>query len=239
MFVTIKKHLTNHRGVLAMPRFILIAIAFVVGSICLTMVTSAVQGPTNRWHNDVVHQWWNDGGISINVPGDSGDTDTDTETDDDTDDIITDLNGGFPNINTPEVTTPSNTNALIWNSQEDYSDAAAMILWAPRQNYNGLPCAYKIAEYTKDIDEMEFTINCNTDDVYTGYTKVDEYFTLINIIVNGELYQFVTCSTSDYTGSYNNQTFYLPEPGLYACAGRNYQDDIIEPHEQDITFTWK
>lgn len=227
----ISQCLTNHNGTIALPAFIWVAIAFIVGSICLTTLTYTAKQPVNQWHDNVVHQWFNGDGPSINNGGNNHTPPGIPGTNDN-------VNGDFPEIILP--TPDDNQNEIEWNTQDENGAGLDTILWAPLQNYENLPFADKIADYTKDIEELQWYIDSNEeyDMRYHYYNPDDEVVQLMNVYVNGELYQFLTCSKDNYTLTHNHQILYFPEAGLYACLGQNYQDGVITPNTQNVTFVF-
>ena len=70
MFKKIKAHLRNHRGDANVSKVTIIAIAFVVGAILLTLTTSAFRNPINRWFANVSTQWFSNenGEYALNDP---------------------------------------------------------------------------------------------------------------------------------------------------------------------------
>ena len=224
--------LTNHNGTIVLPAFIWVAIAFIVGSICLTTLTYTAKQPVNQWHDNVVHQWFNGDGPNINNGGNNHTSPGIPGTNDN-------VNGDFPEIILPP---PDNDkDDTRWNTQDENGDGLDTILWAPLQNYENLPFADKIADYTKDIDELTWYIDSHEDYTmhYYYYTPGSDVVQIMFVTINGESYQFFTCSQNNYTLTHNNQTLYFPESGLYVGLGQNYEDGIITPNTQNITFTFK
>ena len=54
----IKSHLHDNKGDANVSKMTIIAIAFVVGAILLTLTTSAFRNPINRWFSNVTAQWF-------------------------------------------------------------------------------------------------------------------------------------------------------------------------------------
>ena len=54
------KHMRNNRGDANVSKMTLIALVFVVGAICLILVTSAFRSPINNWFRQVTAGWFAD-----------------------------------------------------------------------------------------------------------------------------------------------------------------------------------
>lgn len=58
MISLIKSHLCDNDGLVATPNMILIAIAFVIGSIVLVTTTAAFKEPIQQWYETTVVEWF-------------------------------------------------------------------------------------------------------------------------------------------------------------------------------------
>ena len=67
MFHSLKKHLQDNSGDANVSKMTMIGIIFVVGAICLVLVTTAFRNPINRWFSNVTNGWFDSANGEFNL----------------------------------------------------------------------------------------------------------------------------------------------------------------------------